>query len=161
MEKQRKLKRPEWLSFRWMKENIDATIIMLVACIVSVSIFASWFASVDWHKATNEEWNQLYQQAEAIQKQQLETIVNDHSVNVEITIESDECKLILQKGEDDKFSRIIATDKAVPWYFSLVSMIFIAVISVIAGVVVLFLELAVYSIAMALWENKLKQKRET
>lgn len=161
MKKQRKITRPKWFSFKWAKENIDAMVIMLVACIVSVSIFVSWFSSVDWHKATNEEWNQLYQQAEAIQKQQLETIVNDDSVNVEITIESDECKLILQKGEDDKFSEIIPTDKAVPWYFAPGGAIIIAVISVIAGFVVLFLELAIYSIAMALWENKLKQKRGT
>ena len=161
MKKQRKFTRPEWLSFRWLKENIDATIIMLIACFVSVSLFVSWVSSIDWHKATNEDWSQLYQQADAIRNQQLETIVYDDSVNIEITIESDECKLILQKGEDNKFSEIIESDKAVTWYLAPVGAIIIAFISVIAGFVVLFLELAVYSIATALWKNKLKQKRGT
>jgi len=159
MKKQRKITRPEWMSFKWLKENIDAAIIMLIAFIATASIFVGWFSSVDWKKATEEDWNHLYEQAEAIQNQELETVINDKDINVEIKLESEECALILKKGEDNKFTEIIENDKAVPTVAAIIGLPFMVLMSVIAWYVIMFVEVVIISIAVAYWPKKLKQKR--
>jgi len=161
MEKQRKFTKPEWMSLKWLKENIGLGIMMLIAFVGAVSILVGWCSIIDWNKATEEDWNQLYEQAEKLQNQKLETVLDDDAINVEIKLESEECTLILIKGEDNKFTEIIESDKAIPTIAAIIGVPFMMAFSVIAWYVILFVEVVVVSIVIGFWPKKLKRRRGT
>ena len=154
--KQRKFTKPEWMSFKWIKHNIDISIIMLIAFIGAISFFVGWASEIDWKKASEEDWNHLYQQSEAIKD--FETYVDDDTV-MEIKLESEECILILKKDKDNQGVEIIERDKANSAIGVIGGITIMAVFSVILWYVIIFVEIAVISIVIVFWPKKLKQKR--
>ena len=151
-------KKPEWMSLKWIKENIGLGIIMLIAFIAATSMFVGWCSIVDWKKATEDDWKQLYEQAEKLQNQKLETVADDDAINIEIKLESEECTLILKKGEDNKFTEITESDKAIPTNAAIIGVPFMMALSVIVWYVILFVEVAVVSIIIGFWPKKLKKR---
>ena len=158
MGKQRKFTKSEWISVKWIKQNIAVSIIMLIATIGAISFFGDWVSRLNWKKATDEDWNHLYEQVEIIRGKQLE--VADDTI-MEIKLESDECILILKKDKDNQVVEILECDKATPIIGIIVGVPVMAVISVILWYVIAVLEIVVFSIVIGFWPKKLKQKGES
>ena len=156
MEKQRKITKPEWMSFKWIKQNIDISIIMLIAFIGAISFFVGWASEIDWKRASEEDWNHLYQQAESIRG--LETYVDNDTI-MEIKIESEECILILKKDKNNQVTEIIEKDKVIPTIGVIVGVPVMIGFSVILWYVIIFVETVAISIVIGFWPKKLKQKR--
>ena len=155
MGKQRKFTKPERMSVKWINQNIAVSIIMLIATIGAISFFGDWVSCLDWKKATDEDWNYLYEQAEIIKGSQLE--VADDTM-MEIKLESNECILILKKYRYSQAVEIIEYDKATSIIGTIVGVPIMAVISVILWYVIAVLEIVVVSIVIGFWPKKLKQK---
>lgn len=120
MKKQRKIRKPKWMSVKWLKANY-ATVIGYVWGYISILIAIVFLLvlcfDTDFEAATKSDWDYMYEQLEILEKEGSEAFANMEDIkltleNRTLTFESEQCKLILEMNDENMFVETSKVDKA-------------------------------------------------
>ena len=120
MKKQGKIRKPKWLSVEWLKANYAKVIVhgwVILCLIISILIFLNLCFVTDFKAATRSDWDYLYEKLDTLEKEGTEAFANMEDIKLTLedrtlTVESEQCRLILEMNNENVFVETSKEDKA-------------------------------------------------